>query len=266
MSRVMLSLLVATVSFSILAQPPLSKRDKKKLAEWEMELEAEKNYKATIQKAEAAFESDRYVDARMLYSEAISYNEEKRAWLTAKVNDLDILLARNAARQIDTIQSVASKGVQRIQMGKTPDGKVVVRQMSMELKPVDRGEEEVVVEEPVAVVKEVEPEIAVVEEKPKAAVKVEKEAPKAAKIEPAEPIPDLYEDFGRGITEDHFTFSDHEVTRIVVKDGIDTIAYKMVKHRWGGEFYFKDDVSISKRIWLEQVEQYRRRFGSDTNE
>ncbi len=267
-------LIASSVAF---AQPPLSKRDQKKLAAWEKELEAEKNYEATITSAEAAFEEGRFVDARMLYQEAIQYNEERKSWLVAKVNDLDILLARNAARQIDTIRGITAKGVRRIEMDDTGDGSIAIREMSLELAPVSKGEpepaEEIEVEKPVKVEEPAVEKDPPLEIKPKPEVVVQPKAKPAeparkvqpvAKVEPATPAKeekgDPYEDFPRGITEDLFTFPDHEVTRIVVKDGIDTMVYKKVKHRWGGEFCFKDDISISKRIWSEQVEEYRKIF------
>ena len=253
---------VAAVS----GQPPLSKRDQKKLEAWEQELEAEKKYTSIISMAETAFEEGRYVDARMLYSEGIEYNEENRAWLIAKVNDLDILLARNAARQIDSVSLVSKKGVQRIEVEEvSPD--IAIREVNVEMQPVTSGDlpdssSQVLApeEDGTSGTSELRPEQ---KEQPAKASIPEKEAPKAVE-EPDQKA--LYDDFPEGYTRDVFTFPDHEVTRIVVKDGIDTIVYKRVTHRWGGEFCFKDDVSISKRIWMEEVEQYRKRFGVQSGE
>lgn len=271
--------LMIFIAIGLFAQPPLSKRDQKKLEEFEAKIEAEKNYYETMRLADSAFKNDNYVDARMLYEKAIQYDSEKEAWLTSKVNDLDILMAKNIARKVDSIQTVNKKGIQRIEVNKSPNEQVATREINLEMTPKiieseEAPEEPEVPEAASEVADSSEPAQEVkVESKPEVK-KPEQEKPKG-RIAPAEktkpetneePEEDLFKDFPSGFTEDIFTFPDHEVLRIVVKEGIDTMVYKRVKHRWGGEFYFKDGVSISKRIWLEEVDQYRKRYGSSPAE
>jgi len=97
------------LSFGLVAQPPLSKKDQQKKAEFEALIEREQRYEETLQSADAAFEKKQYVVARMAYQEAIQYNAEQEQWLISKVNDLDILMARTAARSVDSIMVVVPK-------------------------------------------------------------------------------------------------------------------------------------------------------------
>jgi hypothetical protein len=58
-----------------------------------------------------------------------------------------------------------------------------------------------------------------------------------------------------GVTEEVFTEGNRTITkRIVVKDGLGN-EYRKVKHGWGGVFYFKNGVSISERVWLQDTAQ-----------
>lgn len=255
------------------AQPPLNKRDQKRKAEFEAQIEAEAKYEETIDMADQAFRDKAYVDARMLYAEAIQYNPEKEQWLQSKVYDLDILMAKNIARHVDSVTVVQEL---------PPEPEPVEPEPAPLPEPEKPAEEEsepapeeVIVEKEETPVQEAEPE----EETPEPAadtpvVKEPKEAPPAKPVVAPKPKPKpkptppkkevkVKDDFAglpQGMTEERFDFPDHNVWRIVVKDGIDTIVYKEVKHRWGGKFYFKDDVSISERIWREEVEAFRKKY------
>lgn len=272
MIRPLAILFLVAMAFGAYAQPPLSKRDQKRKAEFEAKIEAEKNYEETIKQADKAFRDEDYVSARMLYAEAIQYNPENEQWLTSKVNDLDILMAKNIAREVDSVLVMAE---------------VVSKPIVTKMDPVELEKPDVLVQEASEAMtdepEEPAPEKPRKKEEPEAQTIIEPETtpspeaglsrpeerpkPKAAIATPPKPkskaeikVKDDFADLPQGMSEERFDFPDHNVWRIVVKDGIDTIVYKEVKHRWGGKFYFKDDVSIAERIWMEEVAEFRKKY------
>ena len=113
-------------------------------------------------------------------------------------------------------------------------------------------EAEVIVEE--AAVK-VDDKPVVVETKPK----VVKEAPvEVVKVEETRTINEIQEElaseYSDGVTEETFTEGNRTITkRVVVMDGKGD-EYRMVKHGWGGVFYFKNGTSITERVWKAETE------------
>jgi len=81
---------------------------------------------------------------------------------------------------------------------------------------------------------------------------------------PSDPTPEAlkkdYSDYPFGITEEMIDMKNHTIQRIVVVDSMEINVYKRVKHSWGGDFTFKNDLSISQRIWLDELEKYRLKF------
>ena len=82
----------------------------------------------------------------------------------------------------------------------------------------------------------------------------------------SERVKEDYSEYPQGRTDETFTFPNHTVRRVIVRDGIDTIVYKYVTHKWGGKFYFKDDVSIVERIWKEEVEAFEEKYPTNSAE
>ena len=82
----------------------------------------------------------------------------------------------------------------------------------------------------------------------------------------SERVKEDYSKYPQGRTDETFTFPNHTVRRVIVRDGIDTIVYKYVTHKWGGKFYFKDDVSIVERIWKEEVEAFEEKYPTNSAE
>lgn len=258
--RAGITLSILMFAVTAFAQPPLSKRDQKRKAAFEAQIEAEEKYEKTIEKADAAFKHKNYVEARMLYAEAIQYNPENEQWLTSKVNDLDILMAKNIARAVDSVSVMSPRPL---------EGRVVARDVTpAELKqrpltggslpiPADSVESGKKQEETAGAPPVTKAEVQVIKEQPVATLEEEVAKEREVKVK---------EDFShlpQGLTEQTFDFPDHQVLRIVVKEGIDTIVYKRVSHRWGGKFYFKDEVSMAERIWLEEVEAFRKKYPAD---
>lgn len=109
---------------------------------------------------------------------------------------------------------------------------------------------------------EIEDEVEVPEAKTEKPLEVSKPShPVTKKEEPRkEPIRSLKEiqeeladEFPDGVTEEVFQEGNRTITkRIVVKDGLGD-EYRKVKHGWGGVFYFKNGVSISERVWIEET-------------
>ena len=117
----------------------------------------------------------------------------------------------------------------------------------------------VLIEEAEVIVEEVE---AVVDDKPELVVtkpRVIKEAPvEVAKAEETKSIKEIQEElaaeYSDGVTEEIFTEGNRTITkRIVVMDGKGD-EYRMVKHGWGGVFYFKNGTSITERVWKAETE------------
>ena len=71
------------------------------------------------------------------------------------------------------------------------------------------------------------------------------------------PLSEIQEELAReypdGVSEKIFEEGNRVIThRIVVKDGLGN-EYRKVKHGWGGVFYFKNGVSISERVWIQET-------------
>ena len=261
------------------AQQPLSKRDQKKKAEFQAIIEAEEKYELLRVKADRAFRKKDYAEARMAYAEAIQYNKEEEQWLISKVNDLDILMAEIVAREVDSIIVIQQKQVPTMELSEIVMPTKLKQREEIEFdapaQDLDSEPEELAVvepeliEQPKLVAEEIEekpivekaPKSKPVEKTPKPTVK-EKESVsenQSVQTEEAKKTED-YSRFPQGRTDETFTFPDHTVRRIVVKDKRDVIVYKYVTHRWGGKFYFKDGVSIVERIWKQEVQQYEAKF------
>lgn len=246
----------------------LNKKLQREKAEFEAQIERERKYEETMEKADGAFKAKEYVTARMAYEEAIQYNAEKEQWLQSKVNDLDILMARRAARSVDSIivevpllgatalPSSESKGIQEREVDATIPEVV-------EVEEVDSAE---------AIAETLTPPQVEVEEVPKeAATAIQSVSARDVELKPKAPaaktektkVKEDFSSFENGVTEETFTLQKSEVVRIVVKEGIDVIIFKKVKHKWGGEFFFMDDRDVTRRYWEEQVSMYRQKYPSE---
>jgi hypothetical protein len=267
MRYLILLLLFFCASNGVFAQQALSKKDQQRKAEFLAQIEAEKKYEETISKADQAFVDKDYVKSRMLFNDAIQYSKENEQWLISKVNDLDILMAEIIAREVDTIDVISKKEIAEIS---TPE---------IEVSEIESRDEKMVVS--LLVVQEkpqiTEPQIAEPKEQakrqtdsePKAVVRDQSKAvPPKMKSEPksSERVKEGYSKYPQGRTDETFTFPNHTVRRVIVRDGIDTIVYKYVTHKWGGKFYFKDDVSIVERIWKEEVEAFEEKYPTNSAE
>ncbi|MEQ9187861.1 MAG: hypothetical protein RLP15_09005 [Cryomorphaceae bacterium] len=267
--------ILATWSIGLFSQPPLSKRDQQRKAEFEALIEAEENYETTVNRAEQAFIDRRYVEARMAYEEAIQYNPEKEQWLVSKVKDLDILMARNAARAIDSIVVTAPKlAATALPTPKShqPD----TREVEL-LNPQVVGANEIDSAQALAEAiqpPKVEPKEAMAEDEKVAPTAPNHTvtsrdiqltpSPKPAGDERTSKVKvkEDFASFDNGVTEETFTLDHSAVLRVVVKEGIDVIVFKRVKHKWGGEFFFMDDQDVTRRYWEEQVRMYRLKYPS----
>lgn len=259
--RAGITLLILMFTVTAFAQPPLSKRDQKRKAAFEAQIEAEEKYGRTIEKADAAFKRKDYVEARMLYAEAIQYNPENEQWLTSKVNDLDILMAKNIARAVDSVVVMSTRPLPGHIVAKdAAPGELRQRSLTGGSLPlpgdtIKAGKQQ---QQPIEATPVTKPEVQV-EKEQRVTAPDEEEIVRKTEVK-------VKEDFShlpQGLTEQTFDFPDHQVLRIVVKEGIDTIVYKRVSHRWGGKFYFKDEVSMAERIWMEEVEAFRKKYPAD---
>lgn len=259
------------------AQPPLNKRDQKRKAEFEAQIEAEEKYAETVDRAGSAFKNKDYVGARMAYYDAIQYDADKEQWLTSKVYDLDILLARRAAREVDSISAMRNTTEVVLPTDQSKGG-IEVRDISgqasevVEAPEIDSAEalaEMIMPPREEAPEKNEEPKPTVVREQPVAPNQTVNKrdiqlTPKSkvsvAEPEPAKAVEEDYSSFDNGVTEETFTLANSEVLRVVVKEGIDVIVFKRVKHRWGGEFFFMDNQDVTRRYWEDQVRMFREKY------
>lgn len=257
-----LSILVFFLAFQAMAQRPLNKRDQKAKEEFEAMIAAEEKYNKLLENADNAFKAKEYVLARMTYDEAIQYNPEMEQWLVSKVNDLDILMAKNAARAVDSIYvSAPTKAAQQMEV--KANRSIETRQtVTPELTVVSAEEETdsaVVVKEPIH---KTPPAVTKKTPEPKEVKTAEKQPTVVSEKAKDEKVKEDFSQLNDGITEETFTLDNHEVLRIVVKEGIDIKVFKRVKHNWGGEFYFLDAMDVSKRYWMEQVDLYRVKYAN----
>lgn len=266
-------LLMLPFSYGAMAQPELNKRLQKQKAEFEAKIAAEEKYEELLQMAETAFENDQYADARNYYNEAIQYNASKEAWLTSKINDLDILMAERIALisntlprviEVDSLSNIAiaepNKEVEgRQQVAKTVIETVLPKDRTTIDSLVDSLEsEEVIIDKEIVDAKS---EVA----KPLLKDSLVTQPERVVYSKPADSNTEVnkneYADYPYGMTEEAFDLKNHTIQRIVVVDSLETNVYKRVKHSWGGDFTFKNDLSISQRIWLDELEKYRQKFG-----
>lgn len=254
---------------SAYGQPPLNKRLQKEKEAFETLIANEEKYEALVKQADEAFKVKDYVKARMTYAEAIPFNSEMEQWLIAKVNDLDILMAKNAAREVDSIK-VASTLTSKVLLPESlPEASVKPRSLDAPLPLPERTDSTVVRTETPKPIESLEVSQA------QAVVKTipdqEREEPVNSKIVPSPAtvetvkVKEDFSGFKDGITEETIDLSNHSVLRIVVKEGIDVKVFKRVKHKWGGEFYFLDDVGTTQRYWIDQVEKYREKYRDSGN-
>lgn len=248
-----------------MAQQPLNKRDQRKKEEFLAKIEDEKKYDATITKADAAFKMKDYVTARMAYEEAIKYSTENEQWLTSKVNDLDILMAEIVAREVDSVKVINLPDVTRIATPEAVPTEIKQREEApkVQIPQEDPVPVEVEEEQKDEELRQIDPDPTKAEARETKPTPTVKPVPKQTEEEPKEAGLDLSK-YPQGRTDETFTFPDHTVRRIIVKDGMDTIVYKYVTHRWGGKFYFKDDVSVPERIWKQEVTQYEEKYPANS--
>ena len=106
--------------------------------------------------------------------------------------------------------------------------------------------------------KEVKEEVKVKAPSAKETETVKVEAPKQTEDAPKtekEIQAELGAAYPDGITEKVFKEGNKEVTqRIVVKNKLGN-EYRMVKHPWGGVFYFKNGTSVTQRVWDEETKK-----------
>jgi len=260
MKRNALFLVLSFFTLSMVqAQPELNKRLQKQKAEFEAKIAAEVKFEELLGKANTAFELDQYADARSYYAEAIQYNPSKEAWLTSKINDLDILMAERLASMVDTIskietveKSLAETVIPELKIDSTEKNVDEVQPADSIIEKVDSTESKVDVNSEAEVKKNV-------------VVFTEPTKPnKVVYPKPSDPTPEAlkkdYSDYPFGITEEMIDMKNHTIQRIVVVDSMEINVYKRVKHSWGGDFTFKNDLSISQRIWLDELEKYRLKF------
>lgn len=257
-SSIFISVFSLLYSIESLAQIPLSKRDQEKKTLYEAQYKAEEDYKKTIKSADLAFRNKNYPEARQRYFEAIQYDKNQEQWLISKVNDLDILMAKNIARKVDSLQ------VMRMNAVATMDAPLPSKS-SVDIAPRNDLPKTTIAEEKPAESIAIKQETATQEQspvqvKPKAIEPVKEQIKPAEQPKEPEKVIEDFKAYNKGITEEDFDFPNHHVKRIVVKDGIDTIVYKYVTHQWGGKFYFKDDVSIVERIWQEEVSTFKEKY------
>ncbi|MEX2596327.1 MAG: hypothetical protein WEC59_05290 [Salibacteraceae bacterium] len=263
--------MILLINASLFGQPPLSKKLQKEKAEFEAQIEAEKKYDSLINKADKAFKENDYVLARMSFEEAKQYNSDNGQWLESKVNDLDILMAKNAAREVDSILvTLTPKEVSKIDDSSEKTRQVVMREEAPHRSKIITIEEDSsltgldTVQNPGKEKKLEEPKK---ERILKPASAPAGQTPKPSEEEHVErKVKEDFSKYDDGLTEETFILDNHEVLRIVVKEGMDVMVFKKVKHKWGGEFYFLDDVGTSSRYWIDQVEKFREKHGNDSNQ
>jgi hypothetical protein len=267
-SKSLLTFVCILMCLSTYSQPPLSKRLQKEKEAFETLIANEEKYEALVNQADEAFQAKDYVKARMSYAEAIPFNAEMEQWLIAKVNDLDILMAKNAAREVDSIKVVAGLDLSIALPEAATNETMKPRSMEAPLPLPERvdSHEVVTVAEQIPETAEIKGEnqiTAVTKKEPVTQVSMPVvPAPKA--VETVK-VKEDFSGFQDGITEETIDLPNHSVLRVVVKEGMDVKVFKRVKHKWGGQFYFLDDVGTTERYWSDQVEKYREKYRDTGN-
>ncbi|MEM9022825.1 MAG: hypothetical protein AAGB22_03740 [Bacteroidota bacterium] len=287
MKRCFILLILMLVSVAQ-AQPPVSKRMQKKVDAWLRAEAEEAAYKDALNKADSLFRLKYYLASISAYEQAMEIRK-KDAFSTAKINDLKILLEAGKITDItpehmggapsqpaQPQQPVLQHEPKRDTMAETA---AITRTAitSPAVAPAVPVAPEVVPEagkpkpEPSSIPDTVKPKsLPNIPVQPKAAPKdVPKPAPRTApKPQPklaasrkasAKPAneerpPVETKTYDNGMTEEITRLKTKTITiRTVKKDG-QTHVYKKIRHNWGGLYFFKDEFSISSRLWLEETE------------
>ena len=66
---------------------------------------------------------------------------------------------------------------------------------------------------------------------------------------------DLAKKYPQGVTEEVEKLGNKTIIRRIVVKGNTGDEYKMVKHNWGGKFFFKNGEAITELIWNEETKQ-----------
>ena len=256
----MLMLLSSTIGFS----QELSKKVQKKKDAFEAKLAAEEKYLELLSTAEFAFEHGRYAEARDNYEKAIEFNPDKEPWLISKINDLDILMAETVAQLIDTVSPLQQtpEVILSNEMDE-PDSKKLVESYEtheVETENIDTVEAVLITEPKEVLMAKAESKVDTNEvRKTETNYVYPKAKTQDELIKEKEQID--YSKYPVGVTEEFIDLKNHTIQRIVVVDSNDVNVYKRVRHNWGGDFTFKNDLSISKRIWLNEVEEAKHLYG-----
>ena len=62
-------------------------------------------------------------------------------------------------------------------------------------------------------------------------------------------IADLEQTYPQGVYEELITESNRTIKKVVVSKNGKVVIYKMIIYGWGGAFYFKDEVNITKQVF-----------------
>lgn len=239
-------LFLATGTSTVLGQS--EKLSKKELARQERKERKAREavYQVKIDDAHRLFYERQYAGAIAKYEEALKIIPGE-AYPTAKITDLKIILASLEEEQ------TAEEPPEKAQAEETP---VIVK----EPEEIPEAPKEVIVEVPVE-------EPIIVKEEPK--IEQEESAPEQPEEEKAhlkqvvgeveksiEEIQiELAEQYPEGITEEVYREGNKTITkRVVVKNNRGN-EYKQVQHDWGGKYYFKNDISITQRVWQNETSE-----------
>ena len=64
---------------------------------------------------------------------------------------------------------------------------------------------------------------------------------------------ELAKQYPQGVTEEVFREGNKSITKRIVVLGNEGNEYRMVKHDWGGKFYFKNGMSITLLAWNKET-------------
>lgn len=254
--------LILVFALSELSAQALSKRLQKEKAAFEAQIAAEEKFNTHIKNADAAFRNHEYAKARENYALAMQYDLTKQAWLISKINDLDILMAEEVAELVDTVKNETL--LQMPQVLEAANSTLFSERESFENHNFNDSTQNhsESLHQSTANREEIANTRASKDTLTSRLIK--KDTLPAFKNEPvsqeASIEANIYQNYPAGITEEIIEMTNHTIQRIVVVDINEIIVYKRVKHSWGGDFTFKNNLSISPRIWLEEIERYRKKF------
>jgi len=266
--RILLALFfLSLVSFSSTAQSaPLTKKQQKMMDKWLASEKAEDAYNSSLKKGDKLFRKKEFGASINAYEEALAVRPGD-AYSIAKINDLKILLA--SMREDAFEQPVAQ----------TPEPEPIVPETPKvpepeKPKPTPVKEEVVEKPEPVAVKPAIPEPIApppppppptVIKEKevekptPKKVVPKESSSPKPApkptpKVKKEQMLDATGKPYPQGQTEEIIHGENVVIIKRIVVKGQEVDVYKKVTHNWGGLFYFKNEMSITQRVWQEETD------------